>query len=220
MAWAWGVSRVMDALASLGSGVTNIDPTHIGVTGCSRNGKGALVCGAFDERIVLTIPQESGSGGAASWRVSRLQQDLGQNVQTLSQIVGENCWFRSNFGNYAFNEDQLPFDHHMIEALCAPRGLLVIENTSMEWLGNWSTWVTANAAHKVWEALGVPGNMGYSQVGHANHCEFIAAQQPIVTAYARKFLLGLSADTTLMATDAIYRCDSSAFISWTTPTLN
>ena len=32
---------------------------------CS-NGKGALAVGAFDERVALTIPQESGSGGSAS----------------------------------------------------------------------------------------------------------------------------------------------------------
>jgi hypothetical protein len=33
----------------------NINTKRIGVTECSRNGKGALVAGAFDERIALTI---------------------------------------------------------------------------------------------------------------------------------------------------------------------
>src|SRR6185503_15541964 len=72
MAWAWGVSRLIDALEK--TPAANIDPTRLGVTGCSRNGKGALTVGAFDERIKLTIPQESGSGGAASWRVSDAQR--------------------------------------------------------------------------------------------------------------------------------------------------
>ncbi|MBN2509027.1 MAG: hypothetical protein JXB03_02080 [Spirochaetales bacterium] len=83
MAWAWGVSCLIDALEQTPS--ANIDADHLGVTGCSRNGKGALIAGAFDERIQLTIPQESGSGGAASWRVSDFQKLKGQNVQTLSQ---------------------------------------------------------------------------------------------------------------------------------------
>ncbi len=47
-----------------------IDPTRLGVTGCSRNGKGALMVGAMDARFALVVPQESGSGGVASWRVS------------------------------------------------------------------------------------------------------------------------------------------------------
>ena len=71
IAWAWGVSRLIDALEQ--TPAAQIDPTRLGVTGCSRNGKGALIVGAFDDRIALTIPQESGSGGAASWRVSDAQ---------------------------------------------------------------------------------------------------------------------------------------------------
>ena len=60
-AWAWGVSRIIDVLEATPS--AGIDTTKIGVTGCSRNGKGALTIGAFEPRIALTIPQESGTGG-------------------------------------------------------------------------------------------------------------------------------------------------------------
>lgn len=66
MAWAWGVSRLIDAIEK--TPAANIDPARFGVTGCSRNGKGALAVGAFDERVKLTIPQEPGSGGSANWR--------------------------------------------------------------------------------------------------------------------------------------------------------
>ena len=45
-------------------------------------------------------------------------------------------------------------------ALVAPRGLLVIENTAMEWLGNQSGYVTALAAREAWVALGVADRMG------------------------------------------------------------
>jgi len=75
IAWSWGISRLIDALERTPAAL--VDPARLGVTGCSRNGKGALVAGAFDERIALTIPQESGSGGAASWRVSQAQLNAG-----------------------------------------------------------------------------------------------------------------------------------------------
>ena len=53
--WAWGLSRLIDGLQQLGPEVTKIDTKHIGVSGCSYAGKMALYCGAFDERIALTI---------------------------------------------------------------------------------------------------------------------------------------------------------------------
>ena len=68
-AWAWGVSRLIDGLELVQSSLP-IDLTHLAVTGCSYAGKMALFAGAFDERIALTIAQESGGGGAPSWRVS------------------------------------------------------------------------------------------------------------------------------------------------------
>jgi len=122
IAWSWGVSRLIDALET--TPAAQIDPTRLGVTGCSRNGKGALIAGAFDERIALTIPQESGSGGSASWRVSDAQSASGTVVQTLSEITGENVWFRASFNAFNASSTVLPFDHHMIEGLVAPRALL------------------------------------------------------------------------------------------------
>ncbi len=70
-AWAWGVSRVIDGLTL----VTNlpVDLNHICVTGCSYAGKLALFSGAFDERVALTIAQESGGGGANSWRYNHTE---------------------------------------------------------------------------------------------------------------------------------------------------
>jgi hypothetical protein len=43
IAWAWGVSRVIDALEKTPE--AGIDVHHLGVTGCSRLGKGAAVAG-------------------------------------------------------------------------------------------------------------------------------------------------------------------------------
>ncbi len=90
-AWAWGVSRVIDVLEN--TPTLKLDLTKLAVTGCSRNGKGALVVGAFEPRIALTIPQESGSGGAGCWRISDAMLAAGTTTQTASEIVGENVWF-------------------------------------------------------------------------------------------------------------------------------
>ena len=218
IAWAWAVSRLIDVLETLPSSA--IDVRRLGVTGCSRNGKGALIAGAFDERIALTIPQESGSGGSASWRVSDAQRAAGQNVQTLVQITGENVWFTRTFNQFNDSANRLPFDHHAILGMVAPRGLLVIENTSMEWLGNVSCYTSAAVAHEIWEALGVPDNMGVSQVGGHDHCQLPAAQQPEVTAFIQKFLLDdASANTAIMKTDGNFTLDAARWVDWTTPAL-
>ena len=87
-AWAWGVSRIIDGL-ELVQNVLPIDLKHIAVTGCSYAGKMALFAGAFDERIALTIAQESGGGGATSWRYS--QTEPAGSVETLGATSHQ--WF-------------------------------------------------------------------------------------------------------------------------------
>lgn len=59
-AWAGGYHRCVDFLVTLDS----VDPNGIAVVGFSRGGKTALLAGATDERIALTAPNGSGSGGA------------------------------------------------------------------------------------------------------------------------------------------------------------
>src|SRR5688572_26619754 len=66
VAWAWGVSRIIDVIEQSGGNILRAD--RMGVTGCSRYGKGAFAIGAFDQRIALTMPIESGSGGVPAFR--------------------------------------------------------------------------------------------------------------------------------------------------------
>jgi hypothetical protein len=218
MAWAWGVSRLIDALETTPS--ANIDTKRLGATGGSRLGKGALAVGAFDERIVLTIPQESGSGGTASWRVSDYQKSQGQNVQTLSQIIGENCWFSTSLNQFSNQTNKLPIDQHQVLAMCAPRALLIIENTSMEWLGNLSCYTSAQAARLVYEGLGIQDRMGFSQIGGHDHLAFPASQKPEVTAFTQKFLIGGgTGNTNVNKTDGNFTFDKARWVDWTVPTL-
>ena len=104
-AWPWGVSRLIDGL-ELAAEDLDIDLERLAVTGCSFAGKMALFSGALDERIALTIAQESGGGGAAAWRVS---QTLG-NVETLGNTSF--AWFREDLRAYANFVHKLPLDHH------------------------------------------------------------------------------------------------------------
>jgi hypothetical protein len=221
MAWAWAVGRIIDALEK--TPAVGIDATRVGVTGCSRNGKGALVAGAFEPRIALTLPQESGAGGSACWRIANWQKQQGQNVQTAPQIITENVWFGTAFNAQVNNVNALPFDHHMLAGLVAPRPMYAMENSDMEWLGWTATYGCMGAARKQWEALGALDSFGYSQVGGNSHCSFPSAKQGTeLSAFISKFLLKSGGGTT-----SIYRTEKNhgsfnlnTWAGWTVPTLS
>ncbi|TEA13147.1 4-O-methyl-glucuronoyl methylesterase [Colletotrichum sidae] len=220
MAWAWGVSRIIDALELTPS--VGIDPTRLGVTGCSRNGKGAFVAGAFDSRIALTLPQESGAGGAGCWRIADWQNRNGFSVQDAKQIVTENPWFSPNFNQYTSNVNQLPFDHHLLAGLVAPRPIYIMENPDYEWLGTMSTYGCMGGARKQWQALGSLDTFGYSQVGGHAHCSFPSSQQSELSAFINKFLLKQSGgSTSVYRTDQTYNnFNVNSWSPWTVPTLS
>ncbi|KAJ4366824.1 hypothetical protein N0V83_007350 [Neocucurbitaria cava] len=214
-AWAWGVDRIMDALESTtGHG---IDPKRVGVTGCSRNGKGAFVAAALVDRIALGIPQESGSGGAACWRISDSEKAKGKNIQTSGEIVGENVWFSKKFDAFSTKSSTLATDHHQLAGLVAPRGLIVIEN-EIDWLGPVSTTACMKAARLIYKSLGVPDNMGFTGSGNHNHCSFPSNQQADLTAYLNKFLLNTDANTANIERGPA-GADAATYIDWTPPTL-
>ena len=221
-AWAWGVSRIIDVLEKMPS--AHINTKRIAVTGCSRDGKGALMAGALEPRIALTIPQESGSGGDACWRLSLYEQQQGSVVQTATEIVTENVWFSSNFANYVNNLSVLPFDHHMLAALIAPRPMISFENTDYVWLSPLSSFGCMTAAHTVWDALGVADKHGFEQVGGHAHCAWPSSLSPQLNAFFDRFLLDQpNVNTSFFATNGVFggvAWTASDWINWTTPTLN
>lgn len=189
--WAWGLSRLIDGLQQLGPEKTKIDVSHIGVTGCSYAGKMALYCGAFDERVCLTIAQEPGGGGAAAWRVSHTMEE----VESLDRT--DYHWFlesqKENFhGDSVY---QLPYDQHELCAMVCPRALLLLGNPDYKWLADDAMLVSAKAAYKVWERFGIADRMGWSIVDGHGHCQLPESQFPEVQAFIDKFLLGREANT-------------------------
>ncbi|KAG9855025.1 hypothetical protein KCU98_g2043, partial [Aureobasidium melanogenum] len=216
-AWAWGVSRILDVLETLSD--TNIDPKKVTVTGCSRNGKGALVAGALDSRITLTIPQESGSGGTACWRLSDYENHNG-TTQTASEIVQENVWFATQFDEFANTTvDTLPFDHHMLAGLVALRGFLVIDNIGYEWLGPWSSFGCMKTARRIYQALGALDHLGYSMSPSHLHCSFPSYQAPQLQAFVDRFLFDKASDTDFFVPAGNITFDDAQWVDWSTPKL-
>ena len=211
--WAWGLSRLIDGLQQLGPEVTKIDTRHIGVTGCSYAGKMALFCGAFDERVALTIAQEPGGGGAAAWRVSHEME----GVEDLDRT--DYHWFleslKENFhGDSVY---QLPYDHHELCALICPRAFLMLGNPDFKWLADPSAYVSVNAARKVWEQFGIADRIGYSIIDGHGHCQLPESQFPEVEAFIEKFLLGNdSIDTRDISIAPLYKdsVDVNRWIDW------
>jgi len=191
-AWSWGVSRLIDGLELI-SGDLPIDLEHLAITGCSFAGKMALFAGAFDERIALTIAQESGGGGAAAWRVSETLD----GVERLGST--SHAWFMESMFQFAGRHvAKLPHDHHELMAMVAPRALFVLGNPTYVWLAEESGYTSCEAAKRVWENFGIEDRFGFSIVNDPNHCfPFPDIQKPKVEAFVDKFMLG----DTLVNTD-------------------
>ena len=222
IAWAWGVSRIIDALEKTPE--AGIDVKHLAMTGCSRWGKGTLAVGAFDERIALTIPQESGSGGASLWRVgAQVNKQKGkQFVQGLSSAGTEGKWMISSFKNYDGKENTLPFDQHMLVAMVAPRALLILDNAGQEWLGEVPSNYCGQASKEVYDALGATENYTYSQEGGHGHCQLPNGQFDEVKDFMNKFLLGKDAKTGKIdysKNTQTINFKKSEWIDWETPSL-
>lgn len=206
-AWPWGVSRLIDGLELVAEDL-NIDLSHLAVTGCSFAGKMALYAGAFDERVALTLVQESGGGGAAAWRVS---QTLG-GVETLGAT--NYAWFINDLRRFSSAVSRLPFDHHELMAMVAPRALFVLGNPDYTWLAEESGYVSSRAAHQVWDAFGIPERFGFSIVGGHGHCQLPNSQRPEVEAFVDAFLLGDESANTDVTTHDYDVVDYSRWTEW------
>lgn len=214
MAWAWGVSRIIDVIEQSGGGILKAGAT--GVTGCSRFGKGALVTGAFDERIALTMPIESGTAGAPILR--GIPQESG--AQPLSSAYSEQPWLGDAFGSYTGNPSGLPVDTHEIVGMVAPRGLFLMENPHVDWLGAKSGSVAALGGAEVYRALGVAGNISYwSDVQDGTHCAVRPEWKAPLQQSIQKFLGGTGNPPGVFRISSAKAGDLSQWRDWTTPAL-
>lgn len=205
-AWAWGVSRIIDGIEIVKTQI-NADVNHIAVTGCSYAGKMALFAGAFDERIALTIVQESGGGGINAWRVSEI-------IGNVEKIDNTNySWFMQSLkDNFTGKSTTLPYDHHELMAMIAPRALLLLGNPDYVWLGDESGYVSARAVEEVYKTFGIEDRFGFSFRGGHNHCSLPADSNSEVQAFIDKFLFD---NTTANTNIHIHPFASTDYKKWT-----
>ncbi len=148
-AWSWFYLPIIDYLISQ----DYIDSTKIVATGHSRGGKTALAAGIFDERIAITAPNSSGTGGTGSWKYF----DPERKPQIIkSHIDKHDYWWVNRIFDFVENDSKLPFDSHFHKALIAPRALLNPHARQDYWANPYGTYLTYLAAQKVFDWMGVP----------------------------------------------------------------
>ena len=217
-AWSWGVSRLIDGLAQIAKD-HNLDMSKIAVTGCSYAGKMALFAGAFDERVTLTIAQESGGGGINSWRTSADFASRGTNIEKIDNT--NYSWFMQSLQRQ--DPYKLPHDHHELIGMIAPRAFLALGNPGYEWLGDESGYKSVMVATEVWKAMGIEDRIGFDFTGNHEHCQAASSQNSSVTAFVDKFLRNKSANTDIHIKPTNgkgFKIDNYAdWIDWKTPSL-
>jgi len=224
-AWAWGVSRIIDLIEADPEKL--FDPTKIGVTGCSYDGKGAFVAGVLDQRVALTMPMESGTGGMASMRVAYNNRDQsgGQNgSQSPSSAYGEQPWLGDDFSAFQNNPKNLPIDMHEAIALVAPRGFLAIYKTAAsagQWLNVPGSHVSAVSGAEVYNALGYGGNFGWMNTATDAHCSWPSAYSATVKDFCDKYLHRKKEPAAApLFTENNRPATAASMRNWTTPTLS
>jgi len=183
MAWAWGASKVLDALEKGAAADFNINANNTIITGTSRNGKAATVAGAFEKRFKITVPSSSGAGGAAIYRYKSAGQtyDLsgyfkyngggswkvdGSNPQSFGNVKGDSGggWFNSKLKTFS-QAEELPFDQHFLLALCADTDRYLFMVNGFEW-DKWTNppgfFYNFELTKPVFDLLGVPQNIAVS----------------------------------------------------------
>lgn len=143
--WAFAASVMVTVL----SGHERIDPDKISVAGHSRGGKTALWCAAQDPRIRGALVNNSGCTGAA---VSR-----GKSGEVPASICAMfPHWFCPNYGKYAWREEEMPFDQHMLVAAVAPRLCYITSGSEDSWSDPDAEWRGAKEGSAAWELFGAP----------------------------------------------------------------
>lgn len=216
-AWTWGISRLIDGLEIV-QPLINANISKIAITGCSYAGKMALFAGAFEDRIALTIVQESGGGGINAWRMSeQYTARTGINVEKIDNT--NYSWFKPSLKNY--QATTLPYDHHSLIALIAPRALLILGNPGFTWLCDESGYKATMAAKEAWVAMDAEDNIAWDFLSDHNHCVAADLQNNAVDAFVKRFLFNQNIATNFRVAPAkdtkIDTLIDAAVFSWKTP---
>lgn len=182
-AWAWGYSRVMDAI----EGFDFCDAADVTITGHSRGGKTVLLAGATDERFAYVNPNNSGAHGCGCYRYEQYEpeSDGDKRSEKLEDLVrAVPYWMGPNMKDYIGRETELPHDMHFIKALVAPRCLLETNGLADIWGNPRGSYQTYLAARRVYELLGAQDNIAawYRDGGHQHGLRDFTALMDFVDA--------------------------------------
>lgn len=196
MAWAWGASKVLDALEAGLAAEYNIDTDAAILTGVSRYGKATAVAAAFEPRFRMFAPACSGAGGLALYSVVSegktydLTKVGGPSEYTYSkneplsclQSDAERGWFVDRFLDFKSPED-IPYDQENLVTLALSKDryyFVIAACMSEDWVNAPAMWECYKRALPVFDAAGLYNHLvcHFHKEGHAVLEEDLAAMLP------------------------------------------
>lgn len=213
MGWAWGASKILDAVYGGLDRELHLDADASMVTGVSRCGKSAAVCGAFEKRFRMTIPACSGAGGLAlyNYRSTGKTYDLTAVGGPASYTYAENeplsClqsdaergWFNDRFLAYR-EPSEIPYDQEWLPILAMDENrcyFVIAACMSEDWVNAPSMWECCKKAAEAYREAGLSDRlaMHFHREGHA----VLAEDVELFTDYFEKMYYGLETGVDMSA---------------------
>ena len=205
MAWAWGASKVLDAVYEGLDKEFHLDRNASMVTGVSRWGKATAVCGAFDSRFRMTIPVCSGAGGLALYNyVSEGKAyDFSSIGGPAEYVYGKNepldClqsdaergWFNDKFLKYK-NPEDIPEEQYQLPVLAMAEDryyFIIAACTGEDWVNAPAMWECYKKADDAYRAKGLSDHLvvHFHLVGHA----VLQEDMELIVQYFNKMYYGM-----------------------------
>jgi len=159
-AWAWGLQANVQALLQ----IQGLSGTQIGVIGHSRGGKAALLAGALEPKIALTVSHNSGCAGAASFKV----RDAGaETLDGLQARFGH--WLGLGCSQAEVRAQLEKTDNQALFKCLTGRHLCVLQADGDVWANPQGTRHAVARLQSHWDALGLGAQLHHftRDGGHA-----------------------------------------------------
>ncbi len=118
--WAFAAGRCVDLLYSR----NDVDTSKIAMVGSSREAKAALLATLMDSRVDILVTNQPGAGAGTFnlWRYIG-EKYGGEHLEYCSRQF--QYWNKPRMRFFAGRENKMPFDSHFLQALVAPRPVLL-----------------------------------------------------------------------------------------------